>query len=72
MKKGFLGPYIIASAVIWGATIIGASFLLHGVENKAAVLNLLGAGAGVHLILIWGALAAKMKKLSEQPEEAQK
>jgi hypothetical protein len=66
MKKQILGPYIIGSALIWGVTIIGASLRLGGFENKSEVLALLGAGAGIHLILIWGPLAAAFKKLMNQ------
>ena len=63
MKKQILGPYIIGSALIWGLTIVGASLRMGGFENKAEVLSLLSAGAGIHLILIWGPLAAALKKL---------
>jgi hypothetical protein len=63
MKKQILGPYILGSAIIWGATIVGASLMMPGFENKARVLSLLGSGAGVHLILVWGPLAAALKKL---------
>ena len=61
-----LGPFIIGSALIWGLTIVGASLVLGDVESKTQALRLLSAGAGLHLILIWGPLAAVMKKLRDQ------
>ena len=71
MKKQILGPYIIGSAVIWGATIIGASLMMKGLEAKTEVLSLLGTGAGLHLILIWGPLAAALTKLRKQQDHEQ-
>ncbi len=62
MKTSILGPYILGSAVIWGATIVGASLLMGGVEASARILSLLGGGAAVHLILVWVPLAAALKK----------
>jgi len=71
MKRQILGPYIIGSAIIWGVTIIGASLRMGGVEDKSQVLGLLSAGAGMHLILIWGPLAAAFKKLMKQRDDEQ-
>lgn len=66
------GYFIIASALIWGMTIIAASLMMGDFIDKQKVLQMLGAGAGLHLILIWGPLAAiigRMKaKLSKQEE----
>ncbi len=70
MKKQILGPYIIGSAVIWGVTIIGASLKMGDVADKTQVLSLLSTGAGLHLILIWGPLAAALKKLRKQQDDA--
>lgn len=67
MKTSVLGPYIIGSALIWGLTIVGATLVMAGVENENQVLSVLSTGAGVHLILIWGSLAAALKKLGRQP-----
>jgi hypothetical protein len=66
MKKRILGPYILGSATIWGVAIIGASLMMGDFEEKSQVLTLLGTGAGIHLILIWGPLAAAFKKLNNQ------
>jgi hypothetical protein len=62
MKKKFIGNFIIGSSIIWGAVVIGAAFLMRGFENKAQVLSLLSTGAGVHLIIVWVPLAARIKK----------
>jgi hypothetical protein len=68
MKQRILGPYVIGSALIWGVTIVAASMIMEGVENRAQLLSLLSTGAGVHLILIWGPLAAAIGKLRGRNE----
>jgi hypothetical protein len=70
MKKQILGPYIIGSAIIWGLVLIGASLRMGGFENKSEVLSILGLGAGIHLILIWGPLAAALKKLTTEGDDS--
>jgi hypothetical protein len=70
MQRQNLGPYVIASAIIWGLTIVGASMLMGDVPDKSKVLGLLGTGAGVHLILIWGPLAV-LEKLRQRPGNEQ-
>ncbi|MFC1887695.1 hypothetical protein ACFLYK_02695 [Candidatus Cloacimonadota bacterium] len=62
MKKKFLGSFIIGSAIIWGTTLIGAAFLMRGFEGKTQVISTLSSGAVIHLIIIWGPLAARIKK----------
>ena len=71
MEKQILGPYIIGSAIIWGVSLIGASLMMRGFEDKAQVLSMLSAAAGIHLILIWGPLAVALKKLRKQQEAEQ-
>ncbi len=58
-----IGVFIIASAIIWGVVIIGCAFKLKGTECFSEITTILSAGAGIHLILIWGPLAAQMKKM---------
>ena len=72
MTKKILGPYILGSALIWGLTLIAASLMLGGFEDKAPVVSLLSAAAGVHLIIIWVPLAAALKKLMSQQDEEQR
>ena len=63
-KKNILGYYIIGSAIIWGATILGCSLILK--ETFAQISLILTSAAGIHLILIWGPLAAQLKKQREE------
>ena len=65
------GALIIASAVIWGAVILGCSFALKGTECYQEIQNILVGGTFAHLILIWapmGVMFAKMKKESKTDE----
>jgi hypothetical protein len=66
MKKGTLGYFIIGSALIWGFVIIACAFLLKGVDQKSSVIQFMGVGAGIHLILIWGPLAAIIGKKKKE------
>ncbi|MCP4581309.1 MAG: hypothetical protein GY839_06800 [candidate division Zixibacteria bacterium] len=63
-KKKIIGVYIIASAIIWGAAMIGCSLMLKGTECFSKIATILGTAAGIHLIFIWGPLAAQLKKLN--------
>ena len=65
--KKSIGLFIIASAIIWGAVIIGCSLKLKGTEGYAKISNILHAGAGIHLLFIWGPLAILYVK--EKKEE---
>ena len=65
MKRPKLGPYVIGSAIIWAATIFGASQRMGVFEARSDVMSLLGIGAVLHLILVWGPLVAASKKLEE-------
>jgi len=65
-KKGILGYYIIASAIIWGITIIVCALKLRGTECFNEISFILTSAAGIHLILIWGPLAAQLKKQREE------
>ena len=60
-----IGYYIIASAIIWGAVIIGCSLKLKGTECYSTISYLLTGGAGLHLILVWGPLAVQLRKKKE-------
>jgi hypothetical protein len=57
MNKGKIGFFIIGSAIIWGAVMLGCSFALKGTGCYSEIQNILGAGAGIHIVLIWGPLA---------------
>ena len=64
-KKKTIGAFIIGSAVIWGAVIIGSSFALKGTECYDKIQNIIFGGFITHLILIWGPLAAMVAKLKK-------
>ena len=66
MKKSTLGALIIASALIWGAVIIGCSLALKGTECYDKIQNILVAGVITHIILIWGPLVALASKGRKQ------
>ncbi|RZA03943.1 MAG: hypothetical protein EOP47_00810 [Sphingobacteriaceae bacterium] len=58
--KCYLTYYIIFSAAIWAATIIGSAFKLKDSFSQISVL--LNTAAAIQLI-IWGGLAAQLKKI---------
>lgn len=55
-KKKIVGALIIASAIIWGAVILGSSSVLKGTDCYDKIQNILAGGVITHLILIWGPL----------------
>ncbi|MCP4569452.1 MAG: hypothetical protein GY841_17895 [FCB group bacterium] len=65
-KRKTVGVYIIGSAIIWGAVLLGCSFKLKGTECYQEISYILSAGAGIHLLFIWGPLAAQLKKLYKE------
>ena len=62
MNKGKIGYYIIASAIVWGAVIIGCSLALKGTECYSEIQNILVAGVITHLLFIWGPLVSQFRK----------
>ena len=61
-----VGWFIIASALVWGAVLIGCSLVLKDTPYKESVLQIVYGGAAVHLIIIWGGLVGMLKKKNEQ------
>ena len=57
-----IGYFIIGSAIIWGAVILGISIALSETECYNKIQMYLIFGASVHLLFIWGPLAAAAKK----------
>ncbi len=55
-----IGICMIASALIWGATIIGCSLKLKGTGCYEDISSILSGAAGIHLIMIWGPLAGQL------------
>ena len=58
-----LGSYIIANAVIWGAVMVGITLILKGTDLMSKVLPILAAGSGFSVVILPGALAARIKKM---------
>ena len=73
MDKKFktISAFIIASAIIWGAVIIGSSYALKGTLCYDKIQNILIGGVLSHIILIWGSLALLFREKKEnKPEES--
>lgn len=69
MKKSKIGYFIIASAIIWGAVIIGCALKLKGTPYYNEISPILIVGAGFHLIFIWGPLGNQFRKNKEEKSE---
>jgi hypothetical protein len=69
MKKTNVGYLIIASAIIWGAVIVGCSFKLKGTECYEVISNILFAGVIMHFFLIWTPLGIQFRKKKEDKAE---
>ena len=63
-KKNFLREYVIGSAIIWAATILGCALILK--ETFSQISLLVSSAATIHLTVICGSLAAKYKKQGEE------
>ena len=65
-KKKSIGIYIIASAIVWGAVIIGCSLKLKGTGCFDEILIILSTGASFHLLFLWAPLAIQFGKLKKE------
>lgn len=70
MATGKIGYYIIASAIVWGAVIIGCSYVLKGTGCYDEIRNILIGGVLAHLVLIWGPLTVGARKNKEGSPKA--
>ncbi|MBC8319669.1 MAG: hypothetical protein H8E34_02990 [Bacteroidetes bacterium] len=61
-----VGYYIIASAIVWGAVIVGCSLKLKGTPYYEEISPILFGGVIVHLILIWTPLGVMLRKLKDE------
>jgi len=66
MKKKSIGAFIIASAVVWGAVIMGCALKLKGTSMYEEISLILYGGVIFHLLFIWGPLAAQFKAKKEK------
>ena len=62
MKKKKIGYLIIASAIVWGAVIIGCALVLKGTPYIKDVNRILYGGVIFHLLFIWNPLEKLFKK----------
>ena len=65
-KNKSIGIFIIASAIIWGAVIIGCALKLKGTGYFNEIAYILSAGTTFHLLFIWVPLAVRFKKIKEK------
>ena len=73
MKKGKIGYFVLASAVVWGVTIIGCSLKLSTTPYYNEIDTILSSGAVFHLLFIWGPFTIMMKqKKTKSPKSNQK
>jgi hypothetical protein len=66
MKKSKIGYFIIGSAIIWGAVMLGCAFALKGTECYPKIQMILFFGVAAHLLFIWGPLPKVIQKEKEQ------
>lgn len=66
MKKSSIGFYIIASALVWGAVIIGCSLKLKGTSCYDQISNILIGGSAIHLIVIWPLVGNLLKNIQDE------
>ncbi len=64
-----IGAFIIASAIVWGAVIVGCSLTLSGTECYGKIQNVLVGGFLAHLILIWGPMTILIRKTGNKPDD---
>jgi len=61
MKKSKVGYLIIASAIIWGAVMIGTALVLKGTPYKEEVNRIILYGVIFHFLFIWTPLGMLFK-----------
>lgn len=66
MKKSSIGYYIIASALVWGAVMIGCSLKLKGTECYDQISNILIGGSAIHIIIIWPLVGNLIRKIQNE------
>ncbi len=69
MKGKSVGFFIISSAIIWGAVMIGVTILVKDSPNKHMINMILTMGATTHLLFIWAPLGVMFKKMKEQQKK---
>ncbi|MBD3278489.1 MAG: hypothetical protein GF388_09330 [Candidatus Aegiribacteria sp.] len=47
-----LGPFIIATSIVWGAVMVVSAFMLKGTDYMQKLLPVLGSGAVISVIFL--------------------
>lgn len=66
MKSVKIGYFIIGSALIWAAVILGCALRLKGTGYYDEISLVLAGGTIAHLLFIWGPLGAQSRKNKEK------
>ena len=69
MKANKIGYFIIASALVWGAVIIGCALKLKGTPYFNEISPILTVGTVIHLLFIWGPLGSGARKKKNDKQE---
>ena len=72
MKMNKNGYLILASAIVWGAVLIGCSIVLKGTPYKEKINLLLIGGLLFHLFIIWVPLGNQSRKNNKENLEKEK
>lgn len=67
-KKESIGMFIIASAIIWGAAVVGCALKLRGTECFQEISLILTGGAVIHLFLVMAPLAIRFGKRNKEEQ----
>jgi hypothetical protein len=69
MEKLSIGPYIIASSIIWGLVAIGCAYKLSGTGAYEEIGMILIGGATAHLLFLWVPLGNQIRKIKGEESE---
>jgi hypothetical protein len=60
---------IIVNACLWGFTILMVAHTLRGTGAYQEIQHVLGAGAGMSIVIVGGGMAGLVKSLKAQKQE---
>lgn len=69
MEKNKAAYVILASAIVWGAVLIGSSIILKGTPYKVQMFNILLGGIAVHMLFIWAPLGRQLRSKEKTDTE---
>lgn len=65
-----LGPFIIATSVVWGGVMIASSIILKGTDCISRMIPLLGSAAAVSVIFLPMMLLKNKKGKTDKNQES--